>query len=380
MNWTLTGPRGVVVSARSFTGSDSLNFNGATIPLVAGAYSLRINAPASTGYSFRFLEIAQATVLTPGTTVSGQLSPANETDLYRFNATAGDQYYFDSQTLSNTAYWRLLDPYGKVVFDTSYMGSDLGSIALAQTGVYTLSVEGYIASTGTTNYSFNVQKVTDDQSALTLGNTVNGSIAHAGQRDFYSFTLSQAKQLYLDSLTNNSSLNWTLIGSRGTVVSARNFTSSDSNYLSGSAIYDLAAGDYTLIIDSGGDAVGSYSFRLLDIAQATVITPGTIISGQLNPANETDIYRFNATVGDRYYFDSQLLSNTAYWRLLDPYGQVVFDTSYMGSDLGPIVLAQTGVYTISVEGYIASTGTTNYSFNIQKVIDDHSTVHCGQYG
>ncbi len=377
VNWTLTGSRGVVVSARSFTGSDSGSLSGATsIRLMAGTYSLRINGPASNGYSFRVLDIAQAMVLTPGTAVSGQLSPANETDLYRFNGTVGEQYYFDSQALSNTAYWRLLDPYGQVVFDTSYMGSDIG-IALAQTGIYTLLVEGYIGSTGTTNYSFNVQKVTDDQSPLTVGNIVNGSIAHVGQRDFYSFTLSEAKQLYFDSLTNTSSLNWTLIGSRGTVVSARNFNSSDSSNLGGSAIYDLAAGDYILIIDGSGDTMGSYSFRLLDIAQATAITPGTVISGQLTPANETDLYRFNATAGDQYYFDCQTLSNTIYWRLLDSYGQVVFDISYMGSDVGPITLAQTGIYTLLVEGYIGSTGTTNYSFNVQKVTDDQSSLTVG---
>ena len=105
----------------------------------------------------------------------------------------------------------------------------------------------------------------------------------------------------------------------------------------------------------------------MDIAQATAITSGTVISGQLNPANETDIYRFNASAGDQYYFDSQTLSNTAYWRLLDPYGQVVFDTSYMGSDIGPIALAQTGSYTLLVEGYIASTGITNYKFSAVSV-------------
>ena len=378
LNWTLIGPRGTVVSARSFTSSDSGSLGGATtIPLVAGTYSLRINGSVSTGYSFRILDASQATILTPGIAVSGQLSPGNETDIYRFNATAGDRYFFDCQALSNTAYWRLQDPYGQVVFDTSYMGSDIGPITLALTGTYTLLVEGYISITGATNYSFNVQKVTDDQPTLTVGDTINGSIAHAGQLDFYSFNLSEAKQLYFDSLTNNSNLYWVLINSRGAVISTRNFTSSDSGSLSGSAICDLAAGDYTLAIDGHGDAVSSYSFRLLDIAQATAITPGTVISGQLSPANETDIYRFNATAGDRYYFDSQALSNTAYWRLQDPYGQVVFDTSYMGSDKGPITLAQTGTYTLLVEGYISITGVTNYSFNVQKVTDDQSTLTVG---
>ena len=46
-------------------------------------------------YSFRLWDLAQATPLTPGTPVSGTLSPANETDLYRFTAAAGDRFSFD---------------------------------------------------------------------------------------------------------------------------------------------------------------------------------------------------------------------------------------------------------------------------------------------
>ena len=299
--------------------------------------------------------------------LSGQLSPANETDLYQFNVTAGERFYFDYKSVSGssyTPYWRLLDPYGQVVFGPNGFSSDKEPLTLTQTGVYTLLIEGYVYNTAATNnYSFNVQKVTDEQYPLTVGDTVKGSIAHAGQRDFYSFTLSQAKQLYFDALSN-SNVNWTLVGPRGTVVSGRNFTSTDSGSLGGSAIYDLVAGDYTLIIDGNADMVGDYSFRVLDIAQATPLMPGTPVIGQFNPANETDLYRFNASAGDQYVFDSQSLSNTAYWRLLDPYGQLVFGPNYMGSDTGSITLTQTGTYTLLAEGYIYSTGTTNYQFNV----------------
>ncbi|MDP1667162.1 MAG: CARDB domain-containing protein [Methylobacter sp.] len=374
-NWTLAGPKGTIVSGRNFANTDSDGLTGASAiyDLVAGDYTLIIdgNADMVGNYSFRLLDIAQATPLTPGTPVDGQLSPANETDLYQFNVTAGERFYFDYKSSSGGSYWpywRLVAPNGQLVFGPDVLYNEKEPLTLTQTGAYTLLIEGHVYyDTEASNYSFNVQKVTDEQSTLTVGDTVNGSIAHAGQRDFYSFSLSEAKQLYFDSLSNNNSFNWTLIGPRGTVVSAMDFTRSDSEYRSGSAIYDLAAGDYTLIVDSYGDKVGDYSFRLLDIVQATSITPGTVISGQLNPANETDIYRFNATAGDQYYFDSQALSNAAYWRLLDPYGQVVFDVRYMGSDTGPIVLAQTGVYTLLIEGLIETSGTTNYKFSAVEV-------------
>jgi len=301
--------------------------------------------------------------------VTGQLTPANETDMYQFNVTAGERLYFDYKSASGstyTPYWRLLDPYGQLVFDPDNLSADRESPAQTQTGIYTLLIEGRVYSTGTHSYSFTVQKVIDDQSMLILGNTVNGSIAYAGQRVLYRFTLSESKQLYFDSLTKNNDLNWTLEGPRGTVAS-RSFYSADATSLVGLATYDLMAGDYTLIIDASADIVGDYSFRLSAIAQATVITPGAVISGQLNPANETDIYRFNATAGDQYYFDSQQLSNTAYWRLLNPYGQVVFDIKNMWDDIGPITLAETGSYTLLVEGDISSTGIINYKFSAVEI-------------
>ncbi len=156
-----------------------------------------------------------------------------------------------------------------------------------------------------------MQKVSDDTAALAFGTTVSGAIAHAGQRDFYTFTLAQAKQLYFDSLTNNTTLTWELKGPRGPVVLPRAFASSDSttNVELGTAALDLVAGDYVLTVDAPDDQTPSYSFRVFDLAQATAISPGAAVNGQLNPANETDLYSFTATAGDRFYFD--FLSLTA---------------------------------------------------------------------
>ena len=57
------------------------------------------------------------------------------------------------------------------------------------------------------------------------------------------------------------------------------------------------------------------------------------MSGSLNPANETEPYRFNALAGDRFYFDSQARSGApnARWRLIDPFGSVVSFTNPFGT-------------------------------------------------
>src|SRR5262249_12274532 len=148
----------------------------------------------------------------------------------------------------------------------------------------------------------------------------------------YSFTLGSASLLYFDSLTNNGNLNWTLAGPAGTAVSNRSFTGSDGFGVFANPALSVPAGDYTLTVS--GSASGNYSFRLGDFRQATPLTPGTPVSGSLSPANETDLYQFTASAGDRFFFDSQARSGAlgASWRLLDPFGNIVFNnTGFSGT-------------------------------------------------
>src|SRR2546422_1565861 len=93
-----------------------------------------------------------------------------------------------------------------------------------------------------------------------------------------------------DSLTNNTTLTWELKGPRGPVVLPRSFATSDSttNVALNTAALDMAASDYVLTADAPDDQTPSYSFRVFDLAQATAISPGAAVNGQLSPANETD--------------------------------------------------------------------------------------------
>src|SRR5262249_59848073 len=94
-----------------------------------------------------------------------------------------------------------------------------------------------------------------------------------------------------------------LAGPAGIAVNARSFTASDGFTFSGSPVLSLPAGSYTLTVDATTDATGAYQFRLVDLASATPLTPGTPVNGTLDPAAETDLYRFTAAAGDRFFFD-----------------------------------------------------------------------------
>jgi hypothetical protein len=70
----------------------------------------------------------------------GDLAPYfNETDAYKFSASAGDKIYLDIQTSTGTGAvnWRLISPINQQLLNTSFTTTDVGPLTLAQTGTYT---------------------------------------------------------------------------------------------------------------------------------------------------------------------------------------------------------------------------------------------------
>jgi hypothetical protein len=281
---------------------------------------------------------------------------------------AGDRFFFDVQANvgASNARWRLFDPYGKSVFNSGF--TDVNAQTVANTGSYTLVVEGSRFDSGNPTYAFNVQFINNippsapTGAPLILGSTTNGTITNPGEQDNFVFSLTERKLLYLDSLTNSGLLRWKLVGPSGELAN-RSFNSSDQFQ----PLLDAVPGEYTLTIDGSGDAIGPYSFRLWDLAAATSLTLGTVVNGDLSPASETDLYRFNATAGDRFFFDLQanVGASSARWRLFDPYGKSVFERGF--DDVDTQTLANTGSYTLVIEGSLNSTGNPTYAFNVQPV-------------
>ena len=107
---------------------------------------------------------------------------------------------------------------------------DVETLTLAQAGVYTLLVEGFVGDQSLgNNYTFTVYPVTYATQRLTLGNLTSGSIGTPGEGDRYSFTLAASAHLYFDSLTNDNQLTWTLAGPAGTPVANRELNASDGS-------------------------------------------------------------------------------------------------------------------------------------------------------
>ncbi|MEZ6048635.1 MAG: hypothetical protein R3C11_24270 [Planctomycetaceae bacterium] len=359
--WTLTGPGGDVVSDQGFDLNDYL------LTAATGSYTLTINSVSSPmgNYGFRLVDLSAPTSLTTGSSTTATIDPVTESAVYSLSATAGHQYYFNATSWNGTsgARWRLVDASGTVLFDAS-MNDDHDLITTSSTGTYYLIVEGDVQETATTarSFSFTVEDLgtaASNTQALTLGTTASSSLSSAGEQEHYTFTLGAAALLYLDSITAATNLNWSLTGPNGNVIESQAFNG-------GNQVLSLAGGSYTLTVDGTGEATGSYSFLLDTLSNlASTITPDTAKSGTLDPAGESHVYQFSVTAGDKYSFDSQSWSGSsaARWKLVDPYGNILFD-ELLSADVGTMHFHEGGTYSLVLEGDEADSGTPGYTFNV----------------
>ena len=128
---------------------------------------------------------------------------------------------------------------------TQNVNNDVDTFTLAQSGTYTLAVEGRVYDTHASGtYSFNLLPVTYPTNSLIVGTTISNTIATRGVRQYYTFTLANPSTLYFDALTN-SDFYWRLDASWGQVLDWRSFSSSDSADVNDPSLH-LPAGTYVL--------------------------------------------------------------------------------------------------------------------------------------
>ncbi len=360
--WRLDGPGGPVSDWKSFAATDG--YSGLSMwNLNAGDYTVAINATGDDvpEFSFRLLDLDAAPALALEEAVSGELTPRNGTEARRINVPAGAKLYFDSTGGSAlNAAWRLLDPSGHPLFLAGLRQDQ--QLTVDEAGTYTLLLEGYYAENSAPTYEFVVRSVTDGAGPLAVGATIGGSVATPGQIQTYEFSLASERRLYFDALLPASGLDWSLSGPRGVVVNRRAFSGSDGP--SGLSLLTLPAGGYRLTVDADGDATGAYSFRLLDLEDASPLNLATEVTGRLEPFAKSDLFRFAATAGDRLLFDTSTSpARNAYWRLVGPNSDVLFVRN-LGSDSEVVTLAYTGTYTLLVEGYVWEGEAVDYQFQV----------------
>ncbi len=367
---TLTGPRGQEFS-RDLAHMDASQVSGSPVlALPAGTYTLAIAGSGDTTdfYNLRLVDLADATPLTLGDTVDGTLQPGKETDFYSFDASAGEHLFFDRIAADGDMRWRLIDPLGGTVFGATGIG-DIADVALTADGTYTLLIEGSPYQDPDSTYQFAVHPIVADISALAFDQPVTGNINVPGNVDVYTFTLTEPTAVLFDSLTNNGSIYWSLVGPDGNIVTDRRFDSSDSYDFTGNPLMTLAAGSYSIRVRGNGDTTSAYAFQLLKTATAAhEVSFGATIGGTLGEnGRDTDIFTFTADARERIAFALGNASSTApYWRLIGPSGDVLFQRETLRNK-DPLTLLYAGTYTLLVEGRDNANTDANYNFAIDRV-------------
>ncbi|BCL35091.1 Ig-like domain-containing protein [Nostoc sp. MS1] len=322
-----------------------------------GTYRLIIDGYLdNTGdYSFRLVDASAAPTITLDSTISNNLTPGLEADVYRINGTAGQRLFFNSLANATNGSWYLYGVNNQYITAAS-LSSDFET-TLTNTGTYLLVLDGN-NSNGNTNYSFKVTNPPTTTTALTLSNTVTSTISQPGETDEYTFTGTAGQRLYYDGLINNntSTIYAQLISPSGQQV----FYNGDAD--SDRAPFTLTeTGAYRLIIDGYLDNTGDYSFRLVDASAAPTITLDNTISNTLTPGLEADVYRINGTAGQRLFFNSLANATNGSWYLYGVNNQYI-----AGSNLSTdfeVTLTNTGTYLLVLDGN-NSNGNTNYSFKV----------------
>lgn len=374
LRWSLGGASGILVTNRSFTGTDGNNGNPLQL-LPGGDYVLTVEASGgvTNGYAFRFVDLSEAALIAPGTVVTNGAFLPRSADFYQFTAAAGDQFTFTRLAATGSPYWRLLGPYGNYFFQQNM--ANVGTTTLPDAGTYLLFVESDITTATTNLYSFTVNAVGNSPRVFTgtplaFGTTYSGDLVPNGVTNSFTFSVAQPRWMVFDSLTNRSGPYRQIFGPGGTPVAYGNYI---NNTTVGQSVFKAPAGDYQLQINGPGGYTNGYLFRVVDAGAGDVVSVDSTISGTLAPASGAVAYRVNLSAGQEIYIDALSDSGFTYYgypflKLIDPNDVVLVDAGL--TDQGPFQIAVSGTYTLIVSGSdYEPTAAGNYSFRIVSVTD-----------
>lgn len=349
----LLNPFGTVVHLNQNADSDG----GPFALLDSGQYSLVIdpNGAVTGDFGFRLRNLAGVTPLTFDAPITKTLNPGFSADIYAFTGNAGDVLYFDGLGANAGGSWTLYGP-SQENLGSAGIGGDF-EVTLTRSGTFLVILAGNSANP--VAYSVQVGQVEPTTTSLVLGTVVNGIIAAPGARDIYTLTGTAGQRWYFDALDRDfESINCRLLGPTGAAVW-------EVNHSSDVGPFTLAQnGTYTLVVDGNGATVGDYSFRMLNVADATAMNLTTPLTGSLSPRSRTDAYQFNGTKGQRISFDSlSATAGDATWRLVNPANQSLVSGA-ITTDLASVVIGESGTLLLLIEGTAENVAPLNYQVRL----------------
>ena len=316
-----------------------------------------------------------------GQTVGGTINPANEIDIYRFYAKAGDVVtipFRDTYIYSNG-----FDPQLTIYKpDQTVLASNWNSYAsylnvtIPTSGEYSLWVQD-VGANSTGNYEFSIYRLNNpvNVTAVNWGQTVTGNILTYTEHDVYKINMQAGdvvtipfRDLYLYSNVFDPEV-W-VYKPDGTLV-----TSTWNAYAGYLSFTVTQSGDYYIWIrDMGLDAGGNYEFsvyRLNNPVNVTAVNWGQTVTDSISTYTEHDVYKINMQAGDVViipFRDLYLYSNVfdpEVW-VYKPDGTLVTSTWNAYAGYLSFTVTQSGDYYIWIRDMGLDAG-GNYEFSVYRL-------------
>ena len=298
----LTAPNGDSVARKT-----RLNSNDPEPYVLAdsGTYTLTVTGGNNGGdYSFRLLDFEDAIPLSIDATTEVTLPLGLETQLYEFDGTSGTRLRFDiDQSIAASGFLRLFYPGGgsNSVVTQSFIG-DLDAV-LPGDGKYVLALQR-TRQTADDSLKFQVLTPETQIQAISVGETIAGSIDESGEIDRYTFAGGKGQKLWIEALgAPSTSIRARLISPTGSQLfgGGRQLTSPNSIQITPGdqqlrddrniGLVTLPEdGTYALQV-TGLGTVGTYGFRVSDLDSFAALPIDNNFSGQIESASTEQIFQ-----------------------------------------------------------------------------------------
>ena len=335
-----------------------------------GAYRLQVGDSVDSGtgsYAFVFqavpepdffeLDLGEEVHIAADANGQGNLEMEAASDVFTWSQEQPGRFFFELVGFDSSlqsAQMRLIGPSGEqdVRFSRFFFGGDPGAFTLEEPGDYRLVIGGNLNS-GVGRYELRIKPVPEDEEhLLSIGQAIDGTSATGGEgfipapgaRDVYLFDAQARQRVFFEPLSVSETLGlmtWTLEDPMGNLLFSQCMRCSvpPAMVLKQTGRYRLTVGGFQFA------GTGAYSFRVAEIpAPKTYDIEGNQVTvsldqpqpgaGRLELPGEVDLYRIPLRQGESCHLKLTELSRDLKWKLTDPAGMTVFDSST--DDLSPL--------------------------------------------
>jgi RHS repeat-associated protein len=323
----------------------------ATLP-ADGEYYLVLspnNAGAPIRVRFQVNDSAPAAPPVTGFGIQGGSLAAGANATYTFTGPAGLPILLNRQDKESTVEYEIIGPTGLTLYTNDGFSTTDSVAILPVSGTYTIRVS---APGSASDYRFDLLNLEQDSLSLTPGQLISDSVTDPFATTVYQFSAQAGQLFYYDGLDRSDS--------QATIRFDSLSALPDDNSTS-EAQFDTLwrapwTGTFYLQVSNAQIDPSTYSFELLDVEQADLLTLATPANGVLDPQSQAALYRFNGSKDQAIVILAPDLDVTVW----GPNGAAV-----PPDESGRITLPSSGVYVIVGQGDSSVTTPLSYTLEIK---------------